>query len=208
MKYCFLYECLTRYGDCYKLKFNHDIKTFLKSIEPFETDWKQYNPRKKIERYGLSITSLDGGFSGIPDLDSIRDYNIKHNLELDEPDFNTKTLVWPYVKPWLKNFDDHLGRTHIIKQSPGGMFPPHRDEYSREMVSFRLFIPIMNCSQPEMYFILDEKILNFQHGFAYFINTCKEHTVFTTLGESMFIVANINLNEDSVDAVLENMAIS
>ena len=34
-------------------------------------EYVQYNPRKPINRYGLSVTSLDGGCSCIPDLDSL-----------------------------------------------------------------------------------------------------------------------------------------
>ncbi len=203
-----LYECLTRYGDCYQLNFKSNINKFLKSLETFNNDWKQYNPRKNVNRYGLSITSLDGNLSGIPDLDSVREYNVKNNLELDEPDFNKKTNVYQFASEWLNPFDGYIGRTHVIKMGPTGMFPPHRDEYSTELVSFRLFVPIAGCNYPNMFFILDNKILYFNHGYAYFINTCKEHTVFTTSGESVFIVANITLSENSVTTVLENLTIS
>jgi len=204
----FLYECLTRYGDCYQLKLKSDTKQFLRSLEMFSDEWKQYNPRKKINRYGLSITSLDGNLSGIPDLDSIKEYNIKNNLELDEPDFNKKTEVYPFASEWLDPFGEDIGRTHVIKMGPTGMFPPHRDEYSREMVSFRLFVPIEGCNYPQTYFILDNKPLYFNHGYAYFINTCKEHTLFTMSKQSVFIVANITLSESSVDTVLSNMLVS
>jgi len=204
-----LYESLIRYGDCYQLKNPPDVNhNFLNDIKRFDNDWKPYNPRKKIERYGLSITSLDGQLSGIPDIDSIREYNLKHNLELDEPDFKTKTPVYQYASKWLDPFEGFIGRTHVIKMPPGGCFPPHRDEYSIEMVSFRLFIPLINCNYPKMFFILDGKTLYFDHGSVYFINTCKEHTVFTVADESYFIVANIILSEESVEAVLDNMSIT
>jgi len=47
--------------------------------------------------------------------------------------------------------------------------------------------------------------LNFDHGRLYFLNTCKEHIVFTSKKESMFIVANTILTEESTDLILHNM---
>ena len=88
----YLYDCLTRYGDCYELKFKVDQKTITNQLSMYKEDWIRYKPRKNIPRYGLSITSLDGGLRGIPDLDSVREYNIKNNLNLDETDFNKKTI--------------------------------------------------------------------------------------------------------------------
>lgn len=204
----YLYDCLTRYGDCYELNFKVDKKLILDELLIYKNDWVKYNPRKNIPRYGLSITSLDGGLSGIPDLDSVREYNIKNNLNLDEIDFNKKTELWNLVDQGLGEFDGHLGRTHFIKMDKTGCFPPHRDQYSREINSFRLFIPIKGCNPPDSYFILDNKILNFTDGKVYFINTCKEHTIFTTGECSLFVVANIILSEESVDKVLSNLSIT
>lgn len=203
-----LYEVLTRYGLYYKLNIQLDSEIFLKEIEKFKDNWVQYNPRKNIQRFGLSLTSLDGGMSGYPDLDSLKEYNELHNLEIEETDIKTKTMAWDLVSDCLDVFDPDIGRTHVIKQPAGGMFPPHRDEYSREILSYRLFIPIKNCNPPNNYFILDERILHFDYGHLYFIDTCKEHTVFTTNGESMFVVVNMGLTEKSIDTVLSNMSIS
>jgi len=203
-----LYDSLIRYGDCYRLNITGDPDNFLNNITKFKDDWKPYNPRKNIKRYGLSITSLDGGLSGIPDIDSVREYNLKNNVRLREPDFKTKTPVYPHAAEWLDLFKNDLGRTHVIKMPIGGCFPPHRDDYAIENDSFRLFIPLKNCKYPQMFFILDNKILNFDHGCVYFINTCKEHTVFTVSDESTFIVANIILSERSVETVLNNLSIT
>ena len=200
-----LYECLSRYGDVYGLRQKIRTSEVEKQLKLYENDWIQYNPRKKIDRWGLSITSLDGGMSGIPDLDSVKEYNIKHNLNLDETDFNKKTELWNLVEDAFKPFENHLGRTHFIKMNATGMFPPHRDQFTRELSSFRLFLPIYGCNPPNTYFILDEKIVNFEHGRVYFLNTCKVHTVFTTCDPSLFAVANVILSEDSVDAVLNNL---
>jgi len=217
---------LALYGDVIPLKLKLDYKKFEEGLKKYNNKWVQYNPRKNIPRYGLSITSLDGGFSGIPDLDSLKEYNEQHNVNLDEPDIKTLTPFWPYVESALSKFSNHLGRTHLIKKSAGGQFPSHRDGYDREIKSFRLFLPIYNCNPPFNYFILDDKILRFEHGRLYFINTLKEHIVITSARggppsggpdntknfipgggdlQSMYIVANINLNEESIDLVLHNM---
>ena len=211
----YLLTRIALYGDVLPLKFKLDMKKFKEGLKLFDDKWVQYNPRKNIPRYGLSITSLDGGFSGRPDLDSLKEYNIEHNVDLDEPDFKTLTPMWPYVESALSKFKNHLGRTHIIKKTAGGQFPSHRDHYERENKSFRLFLPIYNCNPPFNYFILDDKILNFEHGRMYFLNTCKEHIVFTSgrggkssFGAeyvSMYIVANVNLSEETTDLVLHNM---
>jgi hypothetical protein len=222
----YLLTRIALYGDVIPLTFKLDYKKFEEGLKKYNNKWVQYNPRKNIPRYGLSITSLDGGFSGIPDLDSLKEYNDQHNLNLDEPDIKTLTPMWPYVESVLSKFKNHLGRTHLIKKSAGGQFPSHRDGYEREIKSFRLFLPIYNCNPPFNYFILDNKILNFEHGRLYFLNTLKEHIVITSARggppsggpdntknfipgggdlQSMYIVANINLNEESTDLVLHNM---
>ena len=175
----YLYDSLARYGDSYALSLGLDTIKLLKNLELYQDDWVQYNPRKNIPREGLSVTSLDGGLSGVPDLDSIREYNIQNNLSLDETSFTTKTEVWNLVKSALEPFKDNLGRTHIIKMLRTGCFPTHRDDHVRENKSFRLFLPIDKCNPPDTYFILNKNILNFMHGHVYFLDTCKEHVVFT-----------------------------
>jgi len=189
----------------YQLNIGGSPNTFLDNISDYKDDWKQYNPSKDINRKGLSITSLDGGFSGIPDLDSLREYSIKTGNRIDEIDITTKTPIYEHAKHWLEPFEPWMGRTHIIELGQGGYFPPHRDAYSRDVTSFRLFIPLKYCNPPNMHFILDGKILNFDHGHIYFIDTCLEHTLFTTNKPSTFIVANIRLCDESIDKVLEHL---
>ena len=203
----YLYDAMTRYGDVFGLRCRLDSKDVMNTLTDYEDKWVQYNPRKNIRRRGLSITSLDGGLSGIPDLDSVKEYNIKNNLSLDETNFNQKTELWPLVEPALKPFENYLGRTHFIELDQTGCFPPHRDQYEVELNSFRLFIPLFGCNPPNTYFIIDGNIHYWDQGRAYFINTCKEHTIFTTMVASTFVVANIIISEESVNAVLKNMHI-
>ena len=120
---------LSSLGDIVPLDFTIDITKVKKELKQFENDWKQYNPRKSIDRQGLSITSLDGGLSGIPDLDSLFLYNQKYNTNITEKEINIKTDVANKVSaihPILDIFKT-LGRSHFIRLNSGGFFPPHRD---------------------------------------------------------------------------------
>ena len=80
---------LTAYGDQIELKPTIDSKKFVRWTED-NFKYVRYNPRHDVNRWGLSITSLDGGLSGIPDLDSLHQYNIENNtraaLESLRPD--------------------------------------------------------------------------------------------------------------------------
>ena len=67
------YSILTRFGSYYPLNLNFSVDGIIKELEK-NYKWVRYNPRKNIERYGLSVTSLDGKMTGIPDLDSFYDY--------------------------------------------------------------------------------------------------------------------------------------
>ena len=60
-----LFAC---FGDVIELDFPQWDVGQVHNILDNHTGWKPYNPRKNINRYGLSVTSLDGGYSGIPDL--------------------------------------------------------------------------------------------------------------------------------------------
>ena len=64
----------------------------------------------------LSITSLDGGFSGMLDLDSLKEYNDEHNVYIDDAlDIKTKTTLLN-IESVLSKFTNHLGRTHLIRK--------------------------------------------------------------------------------------------
>lgn len=204
-----LYSVLTRYGSCYRLTSNLNEKKVISELKPFDNEWKKYNPRHRVERYGLSITSLDGNFSGIPDLDSLLQYNRENQTHYTELDFTKKTQVYDKVSGCLGLFEPYLCRSHVIKLCNGGFFPMHRDANDIDIYSFRLFIPLQNCNPPTMFFILNKEILNFEYGYLYFIDTCLEHVVFNASysKEATFIVANIKLTNESVQLVLDNKAI-
>ena len=86
-----LYNYLTAYGTVVETQFrlNNPHKYVKWTEENF--DYVRYNPRKDVNRWGLSLTSLDGGTNGIPDLDSLYEYNIDHGTKYTERDFVTPT---------------------------------------------------------------------------------------------------------------------
>ena len=191
------YNSLLSFGDLIPLKLKCDVKKLFDETEEFV--YLKYNPRKDIERYGLSITSLDGSLNGI-DLDSIKEYNKENNTEYDELSFNKFTKVYhtsPEIQKIVEPFKNHIGRSHILSLQEGGYFPPHRDlpVYVEQQNSLRILVPLSGCNPPDMYFMYEDKPLHFEHGRAYFLNTNKSHNLFSFKGSNM-IVLNIKTNEE------------
>jgi hypothetical protein len=197
-----LYSTLTRFGDYYPLNLTGDANNIIEELNN-NFDWVKYNPRKNINREGLSITSLDGGLSGKPDLDSLYEYYFETGIAHSESDFNTKTPVYPLFSKWLDPFEKYLGRTHVIRLNSGGYFPPHRDNKSTSIKSFRLFLPL-NYSSSSIFFLLEDSKMNFENGKMYFIDTAKMHTLFNTDETPFyFVVANVILSEESVSETIK-----
>ena len=191
------YNSLLSFGDLIPLKLKCDVKKLFDETEEFV--YLKYNPRKDIERYGLSITSLDGSLNGI-DLDSIKEYNKENNTEYDELSFNKFTKVYHTsleIQKIVEPFKNHIGRSHILSLPEGGYFPPHRDlpVYVEQQNSLRILVPLKSCNPPDMYFMYEDKPLHFEHGRAYFLNTNKSHNLFSFKGSEM-IVLNIKTNEE------------
>ena len=191
------YNSLLSFGDLIPLKLKCDVKKLFDETEEFV--YLKYNPRKDIERYGLSITSLDGSLNGI-DLDSIKEYNKENNTEYDELSFNKFTKVYhtsSEIQKIVEPFKNHIGRSHILSLQEGGYFPPHRDlpVYVEQQNSLRILVPLKGCNPPDMYFMYEDKPLHFEHGRAYFLNTNKSHNLFSFKGSDM-IVLNIKTNEE------------
>lgn len=194
-----LYPILTRFGDYYPLNLYSKIN--LKELQSY--DWIQYNPTKNVNRDALSITSLDGKMSGMPDLHSLYEYYRDTGISHTENDFKTKTEIYHYFKDWLDPIEKHIGRTHIIRLNSGGYFPAHRDNKHFDIHSFRLFIPITYVSDMN-FFMLEDKKLEFEKNRMYFIDTSLMHTVFNASDIPWyFVVVNVELTENSVKDTLK-----
>ncbi len=199
------YNSLLSFGDLIPLKIRCDVKKLFNEVKDFK--YLQYNPRKDIKRYGLSITSLDGNMDGI-DLDSIKEYNKENNTEYDELSFQAFTSVYyesQEIQKITEPFLGHIGRSHILHLPEGGYFPPHRDlpVYVEQQNSLRVLVPLKGCNPPDMYFMYEDKPLHFEHGRAYFLNTNKSHNLFA-FKDSYMIVLNIKTSEEVYQILGDN----
>lgn len=203
-----LYNYLTVYGSMYETK--HKLKNSHKFVSWTEEnfDYIKYNPRKDINRYGLSITSLDGGLSGRPDLDSLYEYNKENNTNYNERDFTKFTPVYEYedLKNCIAPIEKDIFRSHILKLNPGGYFPPHRDFYGMDIDSFRIIIPLANMDPPSFTFVIEDKIQQWNMGSLYFVDTAKMHYLFNaSFDPTYMIVFNVNLNKNTINFITQNM---
>jgi len=201
------YSMLTQFGNFYPL--NLKIKSPNQLVDWTEENFEYvpYNPRKKIDRWGLSITSLNGGVDGIPDLDSLSEYNKENDTAYKEEDFCVHTPVYehPELKKILSPFDNYYVRTHFLKLNPGGFFPPHRDLKNDKFQYFRLIVPLKNYNPPYFNFILEDKMLYWEGGKVYFFDSAKTHYLFNCSSQpSYWIVINVNTNEQTVKTVMKH----
>lgn len=205
-----LYNRLAIQGAVAELKIK--VPDPIKFVEDTERnfDYVVYNPRKSINRFGLSITSLDGNMTGIPDLDSISEYNIENGTNYKESDFDKPTPIYydPRLAEVISLFENNLVRSHILRIDPSGYFPAHRDAH-RTGNYFRIIVPLKNVKPPQFYFIIDNEIKQLWNiGKVYFVDTIKAHVLFNaSLSPSYWIVFNIPTNDKTVEAVLDNLSI-
>lgn len=175
---------LLHFEDCVEL----DLPVNKNAIDLNNLNWVQYNPRKYNNRFGCSITSIDGSDSGIPDLDSLTEYNLLNQTEYKETDFVKPTV---HAEPFLDFLNAFtVGRSHYLKLGSGGFFPWHRDN---DPITFRIIYTIQNCSSHSMIWLEDDKILSLQNHAWYYINTRKKHALFS-FDESVMAVFNVVYN--------------
>ena len=208
------YLGLCNFGDQIKLDQQIDNPSELIAWSEEKFNYVRYNPRKPVERYGLSITSVDGALSGIPDLDSLYEYNREMKLlgdhkSITEEDITTLTPLYEHseIKKICDYWAPDLMRSHIIRLDPGGYFPAHRDYHNIDGMYFRIIIPLKNCQYPEFTFMMEDKLLQWEHGFSYFLNTAKTHHLFnSSFNPTYFIVLNIRNTNESIDKVIKKFA--
>ncbi len=207
LKNCILFGHLAALGDFYPLSIYVNPSDVKDQLQEFEDDWKEYNPKKVgFRRFGLSVTSLDGGLGGVPDLTSVFEYNKEHGSNYDELSFNQPTKVFKNVtaiNPVLDPFGENIGRSHFLKFGEGGFFPFHRDSQFLGEDTFRIFVPLYMHGLRDFVFILGDKMITLEAGTAYFINTKIQHALFSFCEESIHLVINVALNEETVNKVVD-----
>lgn len=205
-----LYQSLTQLGNLFPLEFRFDQYAVHQDLEKYDSDWVQYNTYKPhINRKGLSVTSLDGKLTGIPDLCSLREYEKRTGISYAETDFRKPTRVFyenPTMRKFLDLFRPWLGRSHYLRFGPGGYFPPHRDGAKQDFPDcFRLIVPLLNTNHTNFVMLLEEERIFLETGRVYFMNTLLSHAVFSFGKDVTLFVANIILCAESVRIVKEHL---
>ena len=135
------------------------------------------------------------------------EYNKLNNTNVTEVDINVKTSVANKIislNPLLDIFDT-IGRSHFIKLNQGGFFPPHRDGKILEVTCFRILTMCHNCDPKQFVFLYENKKIDLEPGRPYYINTRKEHSVFSYVDNSVQCVLNIPLTKENVNAVINHL---
>lgn len=208
-----LTDLITNFGDVIELSLPQWDLNRTRTILEKHNGWAQYNSRKpNINRKGLSVTSLDGGFGGVPDLDSLREYNKINNTNFVEEEFKNRTNIVnfiPELNKMLDLFPDH-GRCHFLRLDSGGFFPPHRDNGIAGSLprTFRIIVPINNFNKYQMSWLHDGVPLYLEEGRTYFINTTKIHSLFSFVDNCSCFVMNILVSDRSIQTILKHLMIS
>jgi hypothetical protein len=208
-----LYQQLFLYGDFVPLKFKIDLELFNYQILSFKDDWVLYNKHKgDTGRFGLSITSLDGGMSGEPDLQSIYEYSKITGNFFSENQFNQPTKAFKKLTclhELLYHFEGGLGRCRIVKFRPGGFFPPHRDGSVQFQVPdyFRIFVPLNNTGSNQLYFIYENKKIFYEPGRAYLFNALKTHSVFSFTNDAHTFAMSLSLNQLNIKNAIDALEV-
>lgn len=203
-------DFITHFGDVVELDFPKWELHKVTEVLFKHPGWKYYQPHKEnYNRYGLSVTSLDGGFSGEPDLYSLREWYKMTGESYNEFSFKKRTNIvsfLPELDKFLDFFEPALGRTHFLKLNKGGFFPPHRDNGANVSIdNFRIIIPIHNFGINDMKWIQEEKILRMDLGSTYFINTTKLHSVFSFVDNCLMLVLNVQADQSILNKMVKKV---
>ena len=205
----YLTDFITNFGNVIEFDFPLWDTGRTQSILDKHPGWVRYQPHKPNNRWGLSVTSLDGGFSGEPDLYSLRDWNAMNGTTYWEADFKARTNVVefiPELNPFLDFFGSSLGRVHFLKLNAGGFFPPHRDNGAIvDSPTFRILVPINNFGKNQMKWIQEEEVLPLEIGRTYFINTTRPHSLFSFTDDCTMLVLNIIATNEMLDKLVRRV---
>jgi len=204
------FQYLCSLGNQYALSWSVNRAKLLEELAGLQDRWRPYNPRKNIPRFGLSLTSLEGGDSGVPDLDSLLEYNKINGTHFNELSFRTPTSAFQSLTSLFevtKPVHKFLGRSHLIRFGRGGYFPPHRDSMEKSPGTFRLISLLQNCTRDGFIFLLDGRQLWLEPNRIYFVNTRLSHSLFSYAENATILVLNVEVCAGAVDVVTRNLEI-
>jgi hypothetical protein len=204
-----LTDFIVNFGDVVELDFPLWDLEKAQQILDKHPGWTRYQPHKPNNRWGLSVTSLNGGFSGEPDLYSLREWNAMNGTTYNELDFQARTNVVdfiPELNPMLDFFGNSLGRTHFIRLDHGGFFPPHRDNGAIvSSPTFRILVPISRFGKNDVKWLQEDQPLSLEAGRTYFINTTKIHSVFSFVDNCVMLVLNVMATEEALNKMVRHV---
>ncbi len=204
-------KSLLRIGEICPLDFRRlNFVHLYNELREFDSCWNQYNPYKpSIARMGLSVTSLDGGLSGRPDLYSLREFYRQEGALYKESDFKVPTLVYKKCSeahPVLDHFRSYLGRSHFLRLGQGGFFPPHRDGAGGEDVdTFRVLVPLRGTRSDNFVFLFENQRVHLEPGQAYYINTLRKHALYAFNSPADLLILNVAIAHESLDLLLKRL---
>ncbi len=207
-----LTEFVVSYGDIVELGFPQIDTSRYSDLLDNHPGWRQYNTYKQgYNRYGLSLTSLDGGYSGVPDLESLSEYYKDTGKLYYDKDFTTRTPLSyeiPEVSELCDFFGDSLCRSHFLRLDKGGFFPPHRDhDWHLPNDVFRIIVPFYNFHSCHMSWIFDGKVVELREGTTYFMNTTKAHSLFSYVDNCTMLVLNVKADHEIMEKMIRKMRI-
>ena len=205
-----LTDFIINWGEVVELDFPKMDLNLVNNVLDKHTGWKPYQPHKSgYNRFGLSVTSLDGQYSGEPDLYSLREWQKMTGNSYNEMSFKKRTNIvqfLPELNEFLNFWEPNLGRTHFLRLDKGGFFPPHRDNGALVAVpSFRIIVPIYNFGVNDMKWIHDEKITRLELGATYFLNTSRLHSVFSFVDNCLMLVLNVGTDQHILEKMVKKI---
>lgn len=199
-----LFQQLHVYGDVIPLQGKIDCEALRRELEPFADRWVQYNPGKSQNpRHGLSITSLDGGMSGIPDLDSLYEWSRATGRKVSERDFNVPTDAYRAARSihaLVETFLPDVGRCRFVRFQAGGHFPPHRDGSVSFQIPdyFRILVPLAGTGDDLFHFVHDGRLVAYEVGRPYLFNALKTHSVVSFNDGAVTMALSVALTQANV----------
>ena len=179
----------------------------LEELKPFDKDWKKYNPKKPNNRWGLRVTSIDGGLHGIPDLTSLRDYKIQTGQDIHNHDIVVPTDVWkqcPTLQTILEPWAKWLGRCHFLRMDRGSFFPEHfdinKEDYSYDEIRLVGFV---KCNEYDFKWIYDDKVIKGNSGSLWYFNGNKRHSVFSFKDGIILLVMCLKFDKELFQFMLD-----